>query len=121
MVARTNDFQAAAKDAATRVGDAGATIAEKAVEVKQTLAATGQDLVGRAGSAKDATVEAAGAVAGRAGALAHDVAEQLPRTSQEWEALGTSVRDRIRANPAPWAIGAGLVVAVWLLGRRSSR
>ncbi|MEV4418261.1 hypothetical protein [Catellatospora sp. NPDC049609] len=132
MPAKDKEFQTAVDQAAQTAKDAGAAIASRADDVKQTLTAAGRDIAdkaatvgGQAGeaalAARDKTIEAAGVVTERAGELAHNVADQLPRDAQEWEALGRDLRDRIRANPTPWVIGAGAVLVAWLIGRRSAR
>lgn len=132
MPPKEKNVAAAVEQVAQRATDAGAVVAQRADHAGQTLAAAGRDVADRAatlkdeaGSAalavKDRTVETAGLVKEHAADLAHDLADRMPRSTEQWEALGRDLRDRIRANPAPWAVGAAAVLVAYLVGRRATR
>ncbi|GAA1633249.1 hypothetical protein ACFQY4_17150 [Catellatospora bangladeshensis] len=132
MPPKDKNVEAAVDQVTQRATDAGAAVAERADEVRQTLTATGREIADKAATlkdeagtaalaVKDRTVETAGLVKDHAAELAHDLADRMPRSTEQWEALGRDLRDRIRANPTPWAVGAAAVLVAYLVGRRATR
>src|SRR5262245_53004116 len=93
-------------------------IAAHADEVKDKVLATATVATEKA---TEAVQKGAAVATEKATEAVRTVADKLPASQQEWEQLAAGVTDRIRKNPRPWVIGAGIAVVFFLLGRRRSR
>lgn len=97
--------------AAEKVEDVKAFAADKAYDVRDKLHSTTDEAVGRSAGVTAAVAEAGTLVADRAEDVAYEAA-----------ATAGSLRERVRRNPLPYAVGAGALLAAiifWARRRRS--
>lgn len=95
------------------------SLGDRAEHMRETLVESGHAAAAYAGEVKDQVAATAVVAKDKAEEMAHALAEHIPSTPEEWEAVAKDIMESIRKNPRPWIIGAAVVGFLWLASRRT--